>query len=1043
MIDYSNIKFPIYSNKYGQSDYLALIETLTHEVSKILSARRQDKDTLMGRIALPLIVFYSEWYRRDYVGGKGSQQWEEPLISKGICTKDEFRLIRALLMQKVRERYDSLASRFDLLDTNGQLLRSVLCQGGLPVEYIINGRENNSFFTLLHWIVSESLNNELPPVSRVKAKTEQMGMSPTLTGIDTCNATLRLAESITSESEVPFNVSDHTLKELEDKLKKDRDRVKQLGLNKPLFFKNYFIEHVSDDNYVLRYTVKLEESFSVERAYRLGLPHDIQRFFVSHRGELIGKYIRMSDGLFHCREFKGHPHFLQDLDGDDNCNVVDIKTEISTIDCDLASRFSFTGNNILLTEWDNNIWKVKNRFKDEGSFYVWIPGKFTVCCEEGLKTECSLCGIKYYRVLVNQLHPAKLYSPEGRQLDLNGLFTTDYTVTFHGLDASWLLDANMYVISDLPDDYNIQVYDNINQRRERKYTVTYRAKNDTEYHSISSALPEGIIFIRVDVGYQQFEKRFFYAKGLNCELDNHNHTIQWSYDGICDISSNSTDVIKGDKQRAFSLKNEATVRTIGFDIRVNNDIVRIDVPAPTNNIRVLDVDGSLLRSGQSICIQNLHYYTVYSSGKRETRISIKPHSGDWKGSPVNLSRLLPFRSSLSDFKRDIETIYYAETLSPLNTTHDFVELSFPDSGLVLKCVFYNRLAEPNKEDRELSIIDDGYREDESVSCLYYVPLDCDVDDISVREWNRSESNKYVFPNSSTNLMVIPLLDGSINLVRPTLLTLFPRETNWRDEILSSNSPQDKVWAKLHKYYEVCRQSSIPFDVFKCFQALCGKYVIDFCGNKPEVCPQEHYQTFVSRFALTMLCIYNEPVDDFMLRFARSFNFMWHWISFKTWEEALEWGAFEPLETFEKLNQLVSDELCLPITNHPIICTCYSDLSDEEISIDHMTFGEMVNQSYEHKCSSFNDFIAHVRPLTGNVKPIHGPGLNLNGNTDIIRSINNIINKGERQLFKSAYIAASLFLGRYQSQFRNPKAILYAQMNTSVYSVIFTNILRYI
>ena len=332
MIDFSNIKLPIYSNKYGQGDYLELIDYLKEKISEFrLERRRAAKNAIMGSIALPLIVFYSEWYRRDYVGGKGSQQWEDPLINKGICTKEAFSEIRTLLVKKVGEQYDILANRHDLVDNNGQLLRSILCQGGLPIEYIIHGRENNSYFALLHWIVSESLNNETPNIGDIKARTEQLCMSPTLTGIDTCKATLTLAESISAEAVVPFNVSENTLRELESKLKEDRERVKKLGLNKPIFFKEFYIEPNPDGGFDFKYTIRLEESFSVERAYRFGLSPDVQRFTVSHKGDPLGRYIRMSDGLFHCREFKNKPHVFTETDANYECNQVDIQTDLSSI----------------------------------------------------------------------------------------------------------------------------------------------------------------------------------------------------------------------------------------------------------------------------------------------------------------------------------------------------------------------------------------------------------------------------------------------------------------------------------------------------------------------------------------------------------------------------------------------------------------------------------------------------------------------------------------------------------------------------------------
>ena len=1046
MIDFSNIKFPIYSNKYSQGDYLELIDHLSKKISEFqLEPRRKERNALMESIALPLIVFYSEWYRRDYVGGRGSQQWEDPLINKGICSKEDFVKIRTPLVKIVSEQYDLLASRHDLVDNNGQLLRSILCQGGLPIEYIIHGRENNSFFALLHWIVNESLNNEAPSIGEIKARTEQLGMSPTLTGIDTCKATLTLAESITSEAVVPFNVSEHTLRELESKLKEDRERVKKLGLSKPIFFKEFFIESNLDGGFDFKYTIRLEESFSVERACRFGLSPDVQRFTVSHKGDPLGRYIRMSDGLFHCREFKSKPHVFPEVDGDNECNQVDIQTDLSSIDyhCKLVSRLTFTGDNILLTELKSGVWTVKNRFNDEGTFYVWVPGSYTVNAEDGFISKCSLGGYDYCCVLINHLHPATLLSPEGKQLDPHHLFLTDYTVSFHGLTSSWLLSTNVNIISDLPDDYNIQVYDNINQRRELKYLVKYRVKNEKEYHDLSSSLPEGIIYIRVDVGYQQVEGKFFYAKGLDCEIDTHKQAIRWTKRGNCDIISDSTDIVES-APCVFSLRNQATVRTIGFQIKVNKDIALIEAPAPTNNIRVLDVDGNLMHSGQGICIQSLQYYNVYSPGKGETRVSISSCSGSQSGAPIVFTKRLPFKSSLSDFKREIESVYYAETMSPLNNTHDYVELSFPDSGLSFKCVYYNRLAKPDDTGRILSIIDTGYRKDKCVTGLYYVTLDCAPDDIAIGEINQSEDKEFHYPGVNSSIMVLPRLDGNINLVRPTLLPFSSKETNWREEIMSSRSPQDVVWKKLYKYYEVCRQYAIPFDVFNCFQAICGKCVKDFDGKITDICPPEEYQTYVSRFALSMLCEYNVLVDDHFLRFARSFNFMWHWISMNKWEEAFLWSGLNDLQIFiTKLSQLVSEELCLPSTNQPIICTHYLDFGYEEFSIDQMSFGEMLNGSYKHKATSFNDFISRIRPLVENTIAIQGPRIDLYGDTDIVKSINGIKNKGERQLFKSAYVAAALFTGKYSRRFRNPKAILYAQMNTSVYSVVFTNILRYI
>ncbi len=1045
MIDYSNLKLPIYSNKYNQGDYLDLIRYLSNKVMEILcETNRKNRNALMEGIALPLIVFYSEWYRRDYIGGKGSQQWEDPLISKSICTKAEFQRIRALLVKKVGKQYGILADRHNLIDNNGQLLRSIFCQGGLPVEYIIHGRDNNSFFTLLHWIVNESLSNEPPAIGEIKARTEQLGMSTTLTGIDTCKATLALADSITAEAVVPFNVSENTLKELEDKLKEDRERVNKLGLNKPIFHKEVFIESNPNGSFAFKYSIRLEGSFSAERAYRLGLPPDVQKFTVSHQGDSIGRYIRMSDGLFHCREFKNKPHFFSETDDGEDCNQVDILTDLSSKDyhCELVSRFSFTGNNILLTELKDEVWVVKNRFNDEGTFYVWVPGTYTVNAEERFVSKCILDGCEYFRVLISQLHPATLFSPEGKQLDPHHLFLTDYTVSFQGLTSSWLLASNVKIISDLPDDYNIQVYDNINQRRELKYSVKYRTKNEKEYHALSSSLPEGIIFIRVDVGYQQVEGRFFYAKGLDCEIDTRKQAICWTQSGNCEIISDSADIVES-APGVFSLRNQATVRTIGFQIKANKDNAIIEVPAPINNIRVLDVDGNLLRSGQRICIQNLQYYNVYSPGKGVTRVSIMPCSGSQYRIPIIFTKRLPFKSTLSDFKNEIESVYYAETMSPLNNTHDYVELSFPDSGLSFKCVYYNRIAKPDDANKILNVIDTGYRKDKSITGLYYVTLDCEPEEISIGELNQGEDEEFHYPAVNSSILVLPRLDGNINLVMPALLPISSKETNWREEIMSSCSPQDIVWKKLYKYYEVCRQYAIPFDVFNCFQAICAKCVKNYDGKTADICPPEEYQTYVSRFALSMLCEYNTPVDDLILNFARCFNFMWHWISMEKWGDALSWGGFDSIDVFKKLSQLISEELCLPSTSQSILCTHYIDFRYEEFHIDHMSFGEMLNGSYKHITTSFNDFISRIRPLVENTIAIHGPRIDLYGDTDIIMSINGIKNKGERQLFKSAYVAASLFTGKYSGIFRNPKAILYAKRNTSVYSVVFTNILRYI
>ena len=59
MIDFSNIKLPIYSNKYGQGDYLEIIDHLSKKISEFrLEPRRKERNAIMGSMALPLIVFY-------------------------------------------------------------------------------------------------------------------------------------------------------------------------------------------------------------------------------------------------------------------------------------------------------------------------------------------------------------------------------------------------------------------------------------------------------------------------------------------------------------------------------------------------------------------------------------------------------------------------------------------------------------------------------------------------------------------------------------------------------------------------------------------------------------------------------------------------------------------------------------------------------------------------------------------------------------------------------------------------------------------------
>lgn len=603
---------PLWKFKLSEEEYEALKQTLRIHTSDL------------AKYGEEAALCYAEWWRRDYKGNIPSK--EDVAMGIGIHSSYANELYKAAREALQKHGYTFLHSLKGTL-----YFRTLLNQGGLPINYITNSGNMGNYSRFLKELVSELslINIDWNEVdsSIIQQFNCISYLGKAFKNENIYDVSMQIAHAvIVGEKDIlPYDDTDASLAELTKSLETAYRRAKAQRKTRPLslHWKLRTMENRKGFLYVNMDVVKDISSDSIPGLNIM----TCYSFDVFVAGTLVGKYVRKDNirdeegnilSAIYTRINVGmHSDILWTGEP-----VVEVKVR-----CDNDDRLFLTIAGCYPPNFyypqvfqmlDDNLYSMSETANAGNNVAIfsheWKNGKslpITICDKE-----------LYYNAFTDELD---LHNSEtGEDVKLTNNFTP-YTVEFSGNYISWVEKSNYKLLSTIPF---VRVYDQ-EKNRVHNFIVKYRFRNDNyiKWRSLKSScvFPCGLVDIRVELPDGHTVTETFYSIG-KLKFTSDNESV-FSTNIICscgadmlpkintqegvDITELGTNkwMVKRSKDSKF------TPSVCDFSLYcAGNPTLHLSIAIPFDGVTVTDVKGNIVPNGKIVSLANLTNFCVVSHG---------------------------------------------------------------------------------------------------------------------------------------------------------------------------------------------------------------------------------------------------------------------------------------------------------------------------------------------------------------------------------------------------------------------------------------------
>lgn len=603
---------PLWKFKLSEEEYEALKQTLRIHTSDL------------AKYGEEAALCYAEWWRRDYKGNIPSK--EDVAMGIGIHSSYANELYKAAREALQKHGYTFLHSLKGTL-----YFRTLLNQGGLPINYITNSGNMGNYSRFLKELVSELslINIDWNEVdsSIIQQFNCISYLGKAFKNENIYDVSMQIAHAvIVGEKDIlPYDDTDASLAELTKSLETAYRRAKAQRKTRPLslHWKLRTMENRKGFLYVNMDVVKDISSDSIPGLNIM----TCYSFDVFVAGTLVGKYVRKDNirdeegnilSAIYTRINVGmHSDILWTGEP-----VVEVKVR-----CDNDDRLFLTIAGCYPPNFyypqvfqmlDDNLYSMSETANAGNNVAIfsheWKNGKslpITICDKE-----------LYYNAFTDELDLQN--SETGEDVKLTNNFTP-YTVEFSGNYISWVEKSNYKLLSTIPF---VRVYDQ-EKNRVHNFIVKYRFRNDNyiKWRSLKSScvFPCGLVDIRVELPDGHTVTETFYSIG-KLKFTSDNESV-FSTNIICscgadmlpkintqegvDITELGTNkwMVKRSKDSKF------TPSVCDFSLYcAGNPTLHLSIAIPFDGVTVTDVKGNIVPNGKIVSLANLTNFCVVSHG---------------------------------------------------------------------------------------------------------------------------------------------------------------------------------------------------------------------------------------------------------------------------------------------------------------------------------------------------------------------------------------------------------------------------------------------
>lgn len=881
---------PLWKFKLTDAEYESLKQTL-----------RSHRNELY-KYGIEAALCYAEWWRRDYKGNVPSK--EDVSIGIGLHCNDSDELYMAARSALKRHGYTFIHS---LKGT--EYFRTLLNQGGLPVNYIKNSEGNLSNFSrFLKGLVRElstinvDWNSDDHSIIQQFSCTSYLGNSFKNSNI--YDVAMQIVHAIIEDDNtlLPYDDTDTSLSELTKVLKNEYTCAKRERRVRPLslHWKLYTTEEGVGWMFVNLDSVQDISSDSIP-----GLNNSTcYSFDVFVAGTLVGKYVRKS------------------INRNEEGEITDAT----------YTRISVGTNKDILWKGEPVV-EVKVRCDNDDRIFLTIAGCYPPNFEypqvfqmldDGLYCQCETANAEnniavftaqwkdenskkmtienncfYYREFTDSMELKNSETME--TFNLTNKFTS-HTAEFTGNYIPWVEKSNYKLLAKIP---TIRVYDKDKKRVDNKRIKTkYRFRNNKNSHwlNLHSAcvLSTGLVDICVEFpDGQTLIETFYFIGDLNFSSSNE---ALFSTEVICScdqtlrpkiekLENIQIEELSSNKWQISRNKSSAICPSLcHFRIyNLGNPTLRLSVAIPFDGIMITDVYGNIVPNQKIISFNNLAHYFIISHGGKFRQVNVSYFSEKDKESTKFKqlkSGVIDGLVSLADYHDLIMRMF---NLYGANSFDRSSSVMLNVSGT--KVYIRKFVLESTIEEGKIRITDST--EDKGSQFIYEGSLyafavgeELATDDFFPIKLERDSEaeNLFSFPDDFTQKEVVVFSGPEVK--RRIIPKYYNREENdydkderssrsskitnrWYEMLHSEDVMTGKHWPDVCKAYAICSQYNLPFTTYNGLKSIASDAKL------------------MVKFVIAMwLNEYKDVLIQDIDRFEQEMVTALHWVPCKLWEDSI-------------------------------------------------------------------------------------------------------------------------------------------------------------
>lgn len=808
-------------------------------------------------------LFYAEWWKRNYNGGKPSKQ-------------DVFSPLKDTHFYFYHEDFFKLAKRGAQMlgvkwikKQNTLYFKTLLLQGGLPLSHISENQSNYLNFLLAvldeqpevieDFIFKPHIINYLPESSQNDIIYESC---------------FEIVKSILNKEDIYDELfkENEALKTISDSLKvREKTLVREQRQSKP---KNYWILSFKNGKIEMSLRIGLANSYNIESlSNMLGFEATGNEYQFYLNDELICVFKKMLNG-----SFKTDWYQQQNIkwNGDNSLPYTYVLIDGKKIE---VTDFIQTIPNIhepsLWAKFSDNEWRL---IKGNGTSNI----EAAILFPKQWKCDLPAILISINNINLSWLNfegEIEITSQDENRKFLSGVNSFDWTIVSQ--KPNWILKSSMPVIQN---KLAVIVYDeNDKMIPDNKYEIWIKKHNSIQNWGLISDihnLPLGCVDIKIQKDEIFAFDTFFNSGNLSTKYKDKSidkATIEILNLNGFEFKLDESQILEiNQTHNSFSLKVKTEFSKIPNGVKGsigyrNQKKLFFEMTSPFEGMAIIDKEGKIIDEVEQLSIANLYGLRILSTPNTETLISLKNRIK----LDVKISKEIKESSQpVLSFKDEILRLFYlADAMDYRNKV--CLELI---EGKNSKTYEISGFTHTLKVDEQLQNKVCLYNSTDELD-LFAIPLNCLVNDIALIPLVKDD-NSYLIPNTEiTNQFIIISSKENDNQLMPRFVNTNEnfesvdkekRIENYHSQLLEG-SFNDEIWKQLLVYFNLCVENDIPFSTFDQLRAI---------SRNSEVAAR----------AFFFIGINQTDIDNFIQNaipeLEKDLGFCFHWINKDHWEIAL-------------------------------------------------------------------------------------------------------------------------------------------------------------